>query len=281
MVPKSDISLAPYLRQNRVRTIEGFRAAAVEKVAVVFNSIAQEADAAAKAEFERLGSMSVHDETYIAECATERGINYYETMSGVRQGVLNLLAVGLHHLLEQQQLSCLRWELGGGPGDERALQPADFEQRLADLRIDCRSFGCAAKLYELRTAANAIKHGAGHSARTLATLRPDLFRDPALATCEPAAGSASGSGSGRALRSSPLQPLAGSDIYVTERDLSDWCGAMIAYWQELSKTLDEHGQLGQLVIAEFVLRSTRSALRSTLPGRFGTLDSLNKGHLHS
>ena len=66
----------------------------------------------AEAEFDRLGSMPADPDVSInlgdiAHWATEHGIEYYETMLAVRQGMVNLLAVGLHHLFEQQQLfSC-------------------------------------------------------------------------------------------------------------------------------------------------------------------------------
>ena len=240
MVLNSGISLARYLHRYRIRTVEGFRTGALEKVASAFNSIAEEADAAAKAKFDRLRSMPVDNDIDIAEWATHHGMEYYETMSGVRQGVLNLLAVGLHHLFEQQQLSFLRSELAPGPRGEGEYQAAELERRLADLGIDCRSFRFTGKLYELKTAANTIKHGAGPSAKTLGTLRPDLFEDPALASCGSAEKGVSGSVSAtRVLGSSLLTPLAGSDIYVSERDLSDWCAAVIAYWEELSAMLDE------------------------------------------
>ena len=222
--------------------IEGFRGGALEKVTAAFSSIAEEADAAAEAEFERLGSMPADPDSSIdmgdvAEWATEHGIKYYETMSGVRQGVLNLLAVGLHHLFEQQQLFFLRRERALGA--EGALQAAELERRLAKFAIDCRSFGCADKLYELRMAANAIKHGAGPSAKKLATLRPDLFEYPALASHAPTKEGVSESGPAVAVVSSLLAPLAGNDLYVSEGDLSDWCAAVIAYWEKLSAILDE------------------------------------------
>ena len=108
MVPNAKFWVHNF-REFHVRTIEGFRAGALEKVAAAFSSIAEEADTAAEAEYERLGSMPAEPNSSIdmgdvAEWAIEHGIEYYETMSGIRQGVLNLLAVGLHHLFEQQQL---------------------------------------------------------------------------------------------------------------------------------------------------------------------------------
>ena len=187
-----------------------------------------------------LGSLPADDEIdmgAVAEWATEYGIQYYETMSGVRQGILNLLAVGLHHLFEQQQLFFLRRELARD--DKGALRVSELERRLAARGIDCRSFRCAAKLYELRKAANAIKHGAGPAAMELAALRPDLFEHPVLASHAQAMGDGSGSGPAAMPVPSLFAPLAGDDLYVTERDLSDWCTAVIGYWEELSTMLDE------------------------------------------
>ena len=220
--------------------IEGFRAGALEKVATAFGGIDEEADAAAEAEFERLGSLPADDEIdmgAVAEWATEYGIQYNETMSGVRQGILNLLAVGLHHLFEQQQLFFLRRELARD--DKGALRVTELERRLKDRGIDCRSFGCAGKIYQLRKAANAIKHGAGPAAKELAALRPDLFKHPALASHATATGGVSGAGPATVRVPSLFAPLTGDDLYVTERDLSDWCTAVIGYWEELSTMLDE------------------------------------------
>ena len=83
-----------------------------------------------------------------AELANERGLAYYETMAGVQQGVLNLLAVGLHHLLEQQQIFFLRRELARGEEASR-LKATRLDQQLARQGIDCRQFRCAGRLYEL------------------------------------------------------------------------------------------------------------------------------------
>ena len=106
--------------------------------------------------------------------AMEHRITVYETMFGVRQGVLNLLAVGLYHLFEQQQLFFLRRGLlSRAEKDVPALLKVDeFEKRLAECGVECRSFSCDGKLRELRTAANAIKHAKGKAGDELAKLRP-------------------------------------------------------------------------------------------------------------
>ena len=129
-----------------------------------FEGIAEDAERATKAEYERLGAMPYGDQidmSDVAEMANDHGIAYYETMSGVRQGVLNVLAVGLYHLFEQQQLFFLR----------RGLL-----SRAEDVPV------------------------------------PDFI----------------------------YTPLAGEDLYVSERDLSEWCDAAIAFWEKLSAILDDH-----------------------------------------
>ena len=110
--------------------------------------------------------------------------------------------------------------------------------RLAECGVDCQSFGCAGKLYELQVAANAITHGAGRSAGVLATLRPNLFECADLLDVERARRSYSEPGRAEAFASSLFAPLTGGDLYVAERDLSEWFTAVIEYWEELSTALD-------------------------------------------
>ena len=240
MVPNAGF-WANYCRQVYVRALKGFRAGALEKVAPAFEGIAEDADRATEAEYERLGSMPYDGQTDmsdVAEMAHDHGIADYETMSGVRQGVLNVLAVGLYHLFEQQQLFFLRRELLPRAEENvpSLLKEAKFKKRLAECGVECRSFSCADKLHELRTAANAIKHGTGPAGDELAKLRPDLFSSPYLRLLE---GDDAESSHAAVWPNSIYAPLAGDDLYVSERDLSEWCDAAIAFWEELSEILDD------------------------------------------
>ena len=106
---------------------------------------------------------------------------------------------------------------------------AEFEERLTECGVECRKFSCAGKLHELKTAANAIKHGTGRAGDELAKLRPDLFGSSDILQIEVAP-----------VPDFIYTPLAGEDIYVSERDLSEWCDAAIAFWEELSAILDDH-----------------------------------------
>ena len=218
-----------YFRQA-IRELQGFRVGALEKVVPAFEGIAGDAERAIaaelfgqEAEYERLGSVTAYD----AQIYLERvhRITVYETMFGVRQGVLNLLAVGLHHLFEQQQQFFLRRGLSSRR-EKVLLGVKEFKKRLAECGVKCQSFSCDGKLHELRMAANAIKHAKGTSGDWLAKHRPDLF--------SPEGDDAESSPAAVLAQYSLYTPLAGDGLYVSERDLSEWCDAAIAFWEELS-----------------------------------------------
>lgn len=233
---------ANYFREFHVQAIERFRTAALDRVIPAFNGIEEEARGVTEAEYERLVSMpadpdSAFDMAHLADWATEHGAEYYETISGVRQGALNLLAVGLHHLFEQQQLFFLDRDLPRAPKGPR--RRSQFENRLKRYGVDPYGSECASKVNELRLAANTIKHGAGPSAGELAKMRPDLFEHPVLAQDREGQLDAANSERAEILASSHLAPLAGEDLYVCERDLSAWCDAVISFWKELSAVLHE------------------------------------------
>ncbi|MDE0178442.1 MAG: hypothetical protein OXP36_07565 [Gammaproteobacteria bacterium] len=236
-------SWASYFGEVHVQALQRFRTAALERVIPAFSGIEEEAQAAAEAEYERLGSMPADpdrllDLADLADWATEHGAEYHETMSGLRQSVLNLLAVGLHHLFEQQQLFFLDRALAGAQGGSRRL--SQFESRLRTHSVDPQTFECASKVNELRLAANTIKHGVGPSADKLAKVRPDLFEPPTDVQDRKAQLDAANSERAAMLASSFLAPLAGRDLCVCERDISAWCDAAISYWKELSAVLNEH-----------------------------------------
>ena len=121
-----------------VRVIEGFRAAAVEKVDPAFADIEADAENSAEAEYERLMGLPSNGEIDpgdIAEQANEHGIEYLEVMSAMQQGVRNGLVVGLHHLLEQLQLAFFR-QLALRTSEK----PKDLQKLLLTCGIDTQGF---------------------------------------------------------------------------------------------------------------------------------------------
>ena len=75
------------------------------RIAPAFASIQAEADAIGAAEFDTLNQSidpEQFDEADISEWAGAAGQAHDETMSAMRQGIVNLFVAGLFHVLEQQ-----------------------------------------------------------------------------------------------------------------------------------------------------------------------------------
>ncbi len=152
-------------------------------------------------------------------------------MFAIRQSVLNLLAAGLHHLFEQQQKGLWYQTCSARLGREydwNALQSVLFASG-----VDPTALPSAAKLNELRLAANTIKHGSGPSAEKLAAVRPDLF------DLDPGATRVTDLDKQKQVATmwaSELlfAPLGGGDLYVSEKDLEDWCEAVLRFWRGLA-----------------------------------------------
>ena len=90
-----------------VPQIDAYCTAIANRVAPAFQDIDKEAEAFAQARYEELGSRSGSEWTDLADIADrvqDEAIIYYETLEGVRQGLINSAAVSLHHLFEQQLL---------------------------------------------------------------------------------------------------------------------------------------------------------------------------------
>ena len=233
---------AQHFRTAYVGGIEAYRTGALERILPAFRGIGEEADAAADAEFERLGAMPAApddqvDMADLAERADRHGQKFYEMMRRVRQGWLNLVAVGLHHLVEQQQSLFFQNALATAGNEE--FRPGALNERLAEHGVDAENLGGAARVWELRTAANAIKHGPGPAARRLAELRPELFEDRGLAEYLESLGIPPTDIEGAQEQAARLgAPMAGEDLYVTENDLTEWCEAAIEYWRELATSIE-------------------------------------------
>lgn len=238
MVPNAGF-WALFLRETYIPTIDAFRATLTKRIVDSFAQIEKDAEAFAEAEYDRLshtpsdGSVDLGD---IAEKVQDTAVIYYQTLHGLRQGALNLLAAGLFHLLEQQQQAFLSDHL---PPQGDRLRFNDF---LLDHGIDCASFSSAPDIHELRLVANVAKHGAGRSAKELVKVRPDLFEPEGI----PAPSPAGETPSQRTVSASStsMSPISSDDLYVSTEDLSNWCGAVKAFWEELSVHLQkkQHGE---------------------------------------
>jgi len=206
------------------------------RVLATFDDLDKEAEAVADQEWDRLMSLpgceDGPDPGELAEQATERGLEYYQTLQGIRQGLLNVAAVWLYHLYEQQWHFFHRKEVLY-PAEERCKELDKwrvFKNRLAEARVYVEKLPSWTKVDELRLAANTVKHGEGPSAEDLRNLRPDLFVPP---------WERDGT-EGDSLWAFPLppeMPLAGEDMYVSAGDLGQYFSALLSFWREFGEAI--------------------------------------------
>lgn len=198
-----------------------------------------------------------------ADAAEEAGIDYYQAMNDAKQGLLNLFAVALHHLVEQQQLTVIRQEFvkadetheakksksqkiaGKNQGTTANPFPkndalrsflsknpkifVEFKVRMSAAGIEIGTLPSYAKLDELRLLANTIKHAAGYSVEELRAKRPDIFVSPDIGKVgQPSIPNPS---------YWPFEPLSGQDIYVSPNDLEQYFDAADSFWREFEEAL--------------------------------------------
>ena len=162
----------------------------------------------------------------------------YSYIIDIRQSVINLHAVGLRHLYEQQ-FSYLVMRLLDNY-KRQADYKKDEKHIIESDEIDINNFRSWKKLEELSYLCNAIKHAQGRGAFELNNVRPDLFEPPSLLI------------KWRDLRpnwdflTNPFpvhHPLAGEDIYPTEKDIKDYSLAIEDFWNEFISVLNNYNNL--------------------------------------
>ncbi len=232
---------AHHCRVHCVGAIDDFRSVLLAKVVGAFSRIEEEADLEAEMVHEELVSapMDVTDLLYLDDfenLACEHGMAYHHTLNTMRQAALNMLAMTLYHLFEQQQAFFLDREPPIAPTRRLDKDKTEMDQRMLTYGIDCGSFSCSRRLAELREVANAIKHSKGRASAKLVELRPDLFTSDMLRRIHSEADLPY---QVRVVADIAGAPLAGEYIYVTEQHLAEWCEAARAYWTALAEIVDE------------------------------------------
>jgi hypothetical protein len=176
------------------------------------------------------------DRSEDAEIGTERGVVYYEMMTGMRQATINLHAAGLFHLLEQQLGNLISKILYKDEKLPKSNIHSYAKWYRDNLGLDLERLPQWSKIDELRLVANAVKHAEGDSEAKLRPLRPDLFEHPIRAEMGL---------SGLPCREEPLRlPLAGDGLFVTEgvfpeysTIVYDFVSAILAHFRKNTKTL--------------------------------------------
>ena len=174
-----------------------------------FAGIADEARQVTNAAFRAYGQISGEgDMGDFAENALDEGLQYYQTLAELQQGVTNLLAVGLYHLFEQHSKHIRELLIASGK-----VYP------------DVRRFSTWPKVDELRLLCNAVKHADGTSAEVLRGIRPDYFVSPIMRRYTL-----------HRLSEAHFHPLAtpmgGTDLFVSREDLTTYRDVLRDFWEE-------------------------------------------------
>lgn len=151
----------------------------------------------------------------------------YCNMMNMRQSMVNLHAVGLCHLYEQQ-FSYLVMRLVCNY-ERKANYSEDKNYVLESKEIDIKRFGSWKIIEELRAVCNAVKHAEGNSAERLETLRPELFVCPSALELPDNIPTRP--------RLKARHPLAGEDIYLKEEDVRSYALAIEDFWKEFMDVL--------------------------------------------
>lgn len=221
---------ADYMRDVYIPAIEYFSNSFFQRLLPAFGNLESEADQISEKEFQRLLSLpgdENDDGAELAEITEEVGICWYKSMYNMRQATINLQAVGIFHLFEQQIYELARLALH--LGKEQVNSKSDStKQAFKKAGIDFKTFRSWKKVYgELRLIANTVKHAEGWSCSELKNKRPELFVAPSLV--------------GSSYLNEPdqvFQPLAGENLYLTEDHLREYITAIKEFWSEFSSCIE-------------------------------------------
>ena len=150
------------------RPITAFREYAMRDVLPAFGNIDERATQVGNDYYQRIGSQpacedDIIDMADVAEVAEDRARDWWEMMTSLRQSMLNLMAAGLFHLVEQQLARVSHDALFNGPVKDSKLSDVERWYR-QNANIDLTGLPSWRQIDEMRLVANTIKHGEGGSA---------------------------------------------------------------------------------------------------------------------
>jgi len=220
----------PYFKTVFAAETDALVEALEGRLLLTFSGVEQEAEQKAEEEWEKLCSLPAENEdgdlSDAAEQASEAGLRYYQLMMGLQQGLVNLFAVALYHLYEQQLMFFHRKEVlhPAEENDPALFSLKAFGERLMEHGIDITQFACWPTIQELRLLANTVKHGDGRSAEELLKTCQDLFVPPDFDEI-PVGLPWSFTG--------VFKPLMGEDVYVSMDHLKRYAESVKQFWSEL------------------------------------------------
>jgi hypothetical protein len=159
--------------------VEAYNEDLFREVLKAFDNLQERADEKANEFFNNHPGDEYTDPGDVAGWAQDHSYSWWETMVSLRQSMVNLMAAGLYHLVEQQ-LAALSLDCAYERVVDTKLGVVKNWYG-ANFGIDLASLPAWARIDELLLVANSVKHAEGPSAEQLRALRPDLFQNPAFA----------------------------------------------------------------------------------------------------
>jgi hypothetical protein len=167
-----------------------------------------------------------------AETANDIAISFYQNISGMYQGTLNLFSAGLFHVVEQQLADMTRDGAIRQPVSDTKLDVV-VKWYGNNCGIDFTKFSSWSVIEELKLLANTTKHAEGPSAKQLREKNPTLFQYPSFRN-EPIH---------KAVLHAPLsRPLGGDGLYVTGDEFRTYHKAVMEFFEELRRYFDDHSE---------------------------------------
>lgn len=229
--------MAMRVRNSPLRYLRAYGDCILRDLMPAFNGIERRARQAGDDEYRRLGTEPAGDDWdgdmgVLADAAEDHAIALYETLSAMRQSMLNLFAVGLFHLLKQQVADLCHDGAFMVPRLEGTQLIGEVSQwYLQHFQLDLRGIPSWAAIDQLRVVANVVKHAEGDSAARLRERRPELFCYPALQEAQLGIFNIAGH---------VARPLAGDDLYVTPQALQEYIDAAISFVSAIEAHFQEH-----------------------------------------
>ena len=220
------------MRNVFIYEIDLFANCLVDKVIPAFENLEEESKNVADREYKvRASSFNSNkglDE--VAEEAEGEAINYYVMMKNMLQGIINMFAVGLYHIFEQQLFFFHRKELLIRDEEDNInlLKIKKVLSHLENSGIDVKNFKSWKKIDELRHISNTVKHADGQSSEELKKLRPDLFYQPSFLE---------GFDPRKLPPISVYKPLMGENFYITHQEFMLYVKDVKEFWYEMIEAL--------------------------------------------
>jgi hypothetical protein len=219
-----------WIRDFFLPQLKYLKEALMNRLIPTFDTIAEEGEQVSREAWDAAAGASWDGDILEPSVDWDPGVDHYLNLMATRQSIINLCAVAIRHLFEQQCLMLLRRDLLPRRDE---LNPAlanmsEFKRQLNNRRIDLASLDSWSILDELRLVSNVVKHAEGDSAAELRILRPEMFVHPDDRDSPPSFGD-------HHIIDELFQPLAGTDLYVTESDLNAYFDAASAFWLALER----------------------------------------------